>query len=138
MAGDPVRDAFRAQLALVPGIWTIQRTENPNQQPGIGSRYVTLEWIDSVEEQASWGTPGANLWRVRGWVDIRLVSQRGQGSDAAEAMALAIRNYFRARRFATSEGRDVRIVEISPPGGGEDRGAWIEALLVQYETFNLG
>jgi hypothetical protein len=138
MAGDPVKDAFRAQLLLVSGIWTYKDTENPTPQPDIGARFVTIEWMDSPERLLAWGSPGSNLYKVEGFLQIHLKSPRGQGSAAAEVMARTVWTYFRARRFQTSESRDVRIVDITQLGGEVDGAQWVESLLVHYETFNLG
>lgn len=138
MAGDPVKDAFRAQLALVPGMWTYKDTENPSPQPNVGSRFVTIEWMDSPERLLAWGAPGTNLYQVDGFLQIHLKSPRGKGSAEAEVMSRAAWTYFRARRFQTSESRDVRIVSVAQLGGEVDGAMWVESLLVEYETLNLG
>ncbi len=138
MAGDPVKDAFRAQLVLVPGMWTYKDTENPSTQPNVGGRFVTIEWMDSPERLLAWGSPGANLYQVNGFLQIHLKSPRGKGSAEAEVMARTTWTYFRARRFQTSESRDVRIVSVTQLGGEVDGAMWVESLLVEYDTKNLG
>lgn len=138
MAGDPVKDAFRAQILQVPDIWTYKDTENPSPQPNVGSRFLTIEWMDSPERLMAWGSPGSNLHKVNGFLQIHLNSPRGQGSAVAEVMARAVWTYFRARRFQTSELRDVRIVSVTQLGGEVDGAMWVESLLIEFETFNLG
>lgn len=142
MAGDPLRDAFRAELetvrvaASVP--WAVRDTLNTADQPDASTGYLELEFPGGSERQYSTGAPGANLHEEIGQVTIRVVAPLRRGRDLAEAYAAAIRTRFRARRFAGA-GRTIAILETAPLGDGHDEGGvWAESLGLRYRTFNVG
>jgi hypothetical protein len=144
MPGDPLRDAFRAELATVRTAasvtWPIKDTLNTNVNPDASSGYLELEFPGGVEEQYTFGAPSNNLHREIGQVTIRVVAPRGNvtNRNLAETYAAAIRNAFRMRRFAVGT-RSVRITSTAPMGGGEDEGGmWSESLALGYEIYNVG
>lgn len=148
MAGDPLRDAFRDELAAIrlaanipwPIIDTLNTVENPDASTG----YIEIEFPGGFEAQSSWGSPGNNLWQENGQVTIRVVTPLGvgeEGRDLAETYGAAIRSRFRKenRRFdvaGTNQG--VRIVTTAPMGGGHDEaGLWAESIALEYELHNV-
>lgn len=144
MPGDPLRDAFRAELSSIATAlsiaWTIKDTLNTNENPDAGSGYIELEFPGGVEAQFSFGAPGSNYHLEQGQVTVRIVAPRGNPAnrDLAETYAAAIRSAFRMRRFQAGSV-SVRITSTAPMGGGqEDGGMWAESIALGYEVFNVG
>lgn len=144
MAGDPLRDAFRAELEAVRVAtsipWLVKDTLNTNVNPDAGAGFLSLEFPGGAEGQYTFGAPGSNLHQERGQVTVRVCSPRGNvaNRDLAETYAAAIRSAFRMRRFAVGS-RSVRITSVGPMGEGEDEGGmWSESLALGYEIYNVG
>lgn len=153
MAGDTLRDAFRAELATIRTAasipWPIKDTVNTSTQPNppaaaaasTAAGYLELEFPGGSERQFSAGSPGANLHLEAGQVTVNVVTRLRTGTtnrDLAETYAEAIRSAFRARRF-TAGARSIRITSTAPMGGGHDEGGmWVESVALAYEIFNVG
>lgn len=144
MAGDPLRDAFRAELeavctaASIP--WAIKDTLNTNVNPDASVGFLVLEFPGGAEAQYTFGAPGYNLHQEQGQVTVRVVAPRGNATDRdlAETYGAAIRSAFRLRRFAVGS-RTVRITATAPMGEGEDEGGmWSESIALGYEIYNVG
>lgn len=142
MAGDTLRDAFRAQLAAhvdtasieLPVVDIVNTGHNPDAAAG----FIALEFPGGTEDQYTFGAPGSNLWRENGQVTIRIYTPLGRDRDVGEAAAEALRDLFRNDRFAAGS-RTVRIVTTAPMGGGQDEaGLWAESIALGYQTFNEG
>lgn len=155
MAGDALRDAFRAELATViaaasPAItWSIKDVVNTTDQPAppaAGAATAATGWFEiefpgAGESQYSFGSPGNNLHREVGQVTIRAVTRLRAGTtirDRAETYLAQIRSGFRMRRF-TSGSLSIRVTSTAPLGGGETEGGqWVESLALSYSVFNRG
>jgi len=153
MAGDTLRDAFRAELATVRAaasiLWPIKDTLNTATQPNPPAAgaaasvagHIELEFLGGSEAQYTFGAPAANLHRERGQVTVHVVTRLRTGTanrDLAEAYAAAIRSAFRMRRFAAGS-RSIRITAVAPMGGGFDEGGmWSESIGLAYEIYNVG
>lgn len=146
MAGDTLRDAFRAELAAVcntAGVsWPIIDIINADDgQPDAGvNGWIAIEFVGGSEEQFTTGAPGSNLFRENGQVTVRVYAPQAASAamrDQAEAYAESIRNAFRARRFAAGS-RMIRIDSTAPLGLGQsDGGLWAESVALGYEIFNV-
>ena len=150
MAGDPLRDAFRAKLLAIVGSppagsfagWVISDTLNTTEAPDAAVNFITLRFGPASEQQYSFGAPGANLWKEAGDVYVDFFARLGNGHDQAEVAALALRNAFRTlgpTGFAMTTGQRVRILEVAPMFGGPVDGAWwCETVAIAYRVFNTG
>lgn len=158
MAGDPLRDAFRARVATIVGGgatwdgaaaasgtyagWNLVDTLNTTSKIGVKDKAITLRFNPAWEEQATTGAPGANLWREGGDVMIDFYVGLGTGHDAVELVARAMRDALRALAmggFAMTTGQIVRPTGVTPMGGdGADGGYWVETVAVSYKVFNTG
>lgn len=141
--GDPLRDAFRALLATVKTeksiAWATKDTLNTTENPDASAPYLELEFDGGSEEQGTFGAPASNLHDEFGQVRLNLYMPLGAEQAQGEVYARALRNGFRARRFQTSEGRDVSIDAVAPMSGGEAVGGmWVETIALSYRTTNLG
>lgn len=143
MAGDTLRDAFRAELAAVvaaasPAItWSIKDTVNKVENPDASAGFIELEFAGGDEQQFTFGAPGANLHREHAPVFIHVVTPLGESRDTAETYAGQLRTAFRMRRFSAGS-RSVRITATAPMGGGEiEGGMWCETVALIYEVFNI-
>ena len=152
MAGDPLRDAFRSELATVlavaPAItWPIVDVQNTTTQPAPPAAdaavqgHFEIEFPGASEGQYTFGAPGANLHREIGQVTIRAVTRLRAGAtarDLAESYLATVRSRFRMRRFAVGS-LSCRITDTAPMGGGQDEaGMWVESLALGYEIYNVG
>lgn len=152
MAGDTLRDAFRAELATIRTAasiaWPIKDTLNTSTQPnppvaGAASSaagHLELEFPGGSEAQYTFGAPSANLHREEGQVTVNVATRLRTGStnrDLAETYAASIRSAFRMRRFAAGS-RSIRITAVAPMGGGHDEGGlWVESVALAYEIYNV-
>jgi hypothetical protein len=153
MAGDTLRDAFRAELATVRTAasipWPIKDTVNTATQPNppaagaasTAAGHLELEFPGGAEAQYTFGAPAANLHREQGQVTVNVVTRLRTGTtnrDLAETYAEAIRSAFRMRRFAAGS-RSIRITATMPMSGGHDEGGlWVESVALGYEIYNVG
>lgn len=154
MAGDTLRDAFRAELAIVRTAasipWPIKDTDNTSEQPSppaadaaaTAAGHLEIEMpAGPPEEQYTFGAPGANLHREQNHVTIRVMTKLRAGQtvrDLAETYAAAIRAAFRMRRFAAGS-RSIRIRATAPMGDGFDEGGlWGVSVALFYEIYNVG
>ena len=155
MAGDPFRDAFRAELATVitaasPAIlWTVKDLLNTVEQPApppagataAASGWFEIEFPGGSESQVTFGAPGSNLHREQGQVTIRAVTKLRAGKtvrDLAETYMGQVRAGFRMRRF-TAGDLEIRVTSTGAMGGGEDEaGQWAESLALAYSVYNRG
>ena len=144
MSGDPLRDAFRTELASVLSdasiSWPLVDTINTTNHPSATSNFISLRFNQSQPEQPyTFGSPGYNQWREEGDVVVDLYPVLGKGHDTAEQYALAIRNAFRNRRFTMTTGQTVRILSVTPLSGGPVDGAWwVESVGITYRVINIG
>jgi hypothetical protein len=143
MAGDPLRDAFRAELQSVVTAasitWPIKDTLNTAPPIDASESYITLQYGGGIEQPAWFAGTGNNGWAENGIIYVDLITSAGDGAETAERYADLIRKGFRNRRFATAEGRAVRILAVGPFGGGEDEGVgWKETVPIEYRAFNIG
>lgn len=74
------------------------------------SSWVAVEFPGGQEDQVSVGSPGDNLHRESGIVNIYILIESGQGANAELPALESIRNLFRAQRFA-----DVECFAADPP-----------------------
>ncbi len=147
MAGDTIRDAFRAELDAViaaasPAItWSRRDGLNTDDQPDATTGYFELEFMGGDETPYTFGAPGSNFHRENGSVAIHAMAPAARSKtkrDLAEKYLEQIRTAFRARRF-TAGSVQVRITGTAPMGGGQvEGGMWSESLVLTYETFNIG
>jgi len=154
MAGDPLRDAFRTELATVLALstaipWSVKDVINTAEQPappaagvaGSAAGWFEIEFPGGSEAQYTFGAPGANFHREQGQVTIRAVTRLRAGKtvrDLAEAYIATVRGRFRMRRFSAGS-RQVRITATAPMGGGFDEGgSWVESIALGYEIYNVG
>lgn len=154
MAGDPLRDAFRAQLATVLAIspaipWPVKDLQNTTQLPAppaadaanSAQGHFEIEFPGATEAQYTFGAPGSNLHLEQGQVTIRAVTRLRAGTtvrDLAEGYLATVRSRFRMRRFSVGS-LQCRITDTAPMGGGQDEaGMWVESLALGYEIFNVG
>jgi hypothetical protein len=149
MAGDPLRDAFRAELdsiistAAPPIPWVRKDTLNTSTEPDASTGYIDLEFPGGGEAQYTFGAPAANLYHEQGQVTVRVVTPLSAGQterDKAETYAAQIRSAFRtAHRTFAAGSRTVRIKSTAPMGGGHDEGGmWAESVALEYEIYNVG
>ena len=142
MPGDPLRNAFRTELATVLAAasipWPLVDTINTTADPDARTNWITLRFVPSPHEELySFGSPGSNFYRETGDVMIDLYPTLGSGHDTAEGYGLAIRNAFRNHRFAMSTGQTVRILAVAPLSGGPVDGAWwVETVALSYRVLN--
>lgn len=143
MAGDSLRDAFRARLAalcaLSPAIvLPIEDLTNTGENPDASGPFLVLEFPGGAEDQYTFGSPGSNLFREDGQVTLRVCARLGRDRDTCEAAAETLRNRFRNDRFAAAS-RTIRITAVAPMGGGHDEaGLWVESVGIAYRVFNEG
>lgn len=142
MAGDTLRDAFRARLAThrtTAGVsLAIKDTVNTTENPDASAGYLELEFPGGSEGQYTFGAPGSNLHMEDCQVTLRVCMPLGSSRDTGEAAAEALRNLFRMDRFAAGS-RTVRITATAPMGGGQDEaGMWAESVALGYRVFNTG
>ncbi len=152
MAGDPLRDAFRAELATVLAItpaisWPVKDLQNTTELPAPPAADATVQgWFEiefpgASEAQYTFGAPGANFHQEQGQVTVRAVTRLRAGTtvrDLAEGYLATVRSRFRGRRFAVGS-LSCRITDTAPMGGGQDEaGMWVESLALGYEMFNIG
>lgn len=143
MAGDPFRDAFRAAVQEVldtnPSItFVLKDTLNKTQVPDASAGYFDLEFPGGVEEQASFGSPGANLFKEFGQVTLRAVTPLGQGTTDAENFSEIMRAEFRNARIPLGS-QFIRVTAVMPMGGGfTEGGLWAEATAIGYQLDRIG
>ena len=147
MAGDTLRDAFRAELdaviaAAAPAItWVRKETLNTEENPDASTGYFEIEFGAGDEAQYTFGAPGVNLHRELAPVFIHALTPLARNEttrDLAETYLGQLRTAFRMRRFAAG-ARQVRITSTAPMGGGEiEGGMWAETIALQYEIYNVG
>lgn len=143
MAGDPFRDAFRAEFQSIlnsnPSItWTLRDTLNTRTIPDASVGFFELEFPGGSEEQTSFGVPGSNIFTEYGQVTLRAVTPRGQGTSKAEAFMEIVRPQFRGRRFPLGS-QMIRVDAVQPMGGGfTEGGEWAEALAIGYTLQRIG
>lgn len=143
MPGDPLRDAFRTLLATVKTersiAWPTKDTLNTSENPDASEPYLELAFDGGAEAQGTFGAPGGNLHDEEGQVRLNVYMPMGTEQAQGEVYGRALRTGFRARKFLTSEGRDVSIDAVTPMGGGETLGGmWLETIVLSYRTTNLG
>jgi hypothetical protein len=100
MAGKVVVDAAVARLKANWTLCAIVEDDTTGQGTGDGSPYVTLEFPVSTEEQITVGAPGANVFRERGVIRIKLVSPTGQGLSQPTDWIDQLRALFRGKQFS--------------------------------------
>lgn len=144
MAGDSLRDAFRAELDNIivevsPLItWSQVDTVNTDQNPDASTGFLELEFPGGAESQFSFGAPSADLFLERGQVTLRAVAPLGRERNLAETYALILRNAFRSRRFMAGS-RQIRVDAVGALGSGYNAaGMWSESIGLSYRVFNIG
>ena len=146
MAGDTLRDAFRAKLDAILAAngsitWTQKDTLNTGLRPDASTGYFELEFPGGGEAQFTFGAPGSNFHREQGQVTLRAVTPLNAGTterNKAEAYIETIRAAFRMARFSAGS-RTVRITATGAMGGGQDEaGMWAESIALSYEVYNTG
>ena len=143
MAGDTLRDAFRARLAThcatSPAVTLpIKDIVNTVENPDASAAWLDVEFPGGSEDQYTFGAPGSNLHRESGQVTLRVCTPLGSDRDTSEAAAETLRARFRMDRFAAGS-RTVRITATAPMGGGQDEaGMWVESVALGYRVFNTG
>lgn len=155
MAGDPLRDAFRAELGTViaaasPAIvWTVKDVDNTAEQPAppaagaaaSAAGWFEIEFPGAAEGQYTFGSPGNNLHRETGQITIRAVTRLRAGAtirNLAETYLAQIRTGFRMRRFV-SGALEIRVTSTAPLGDGETEGGqWVVSMALAYSVFNRG
>jgi hypothetical protein len=147
MAGDTLRDAFRAKLDAIlaanPSIaWAQIDTLNTGIRPDASTGYFELEFPGGSEQQYTFGAPGNNLYLEQGQVTLRAVVRQNAGKterDKAESYIETIRAAFRTAHSFAAGSRTVRITSTGAMGGGQDEaGMWAESIALSYEVFNTG
>lgn len=156
MAGDPLFDAFRAELDTViaaasPAIaWVRKDLENTSEQlapPAAGVAASAAGWFEiefpgGSEDQFTFGAPGNNLHSEVGQITIRAVTRLRAGKtirDLAETYLGQIRRGFRMRRFTLSGPSEIRVTSTATMGGGETEGGqWVETIALAYNVFHRG
>jgi hypothetical protein len=143
MAGDTLRDAFRARLVALAGqspavTLAVKDLVNTTELPDASVSFLALEFIGGSEDQYTFGIPGHNRFLEIGQVTLRVCAPIGSDRDTCEAAAEILRNRFRNDSFAAGN-RTIRIVDTTPMGGGQDEGGlWVESIGLRYRVFNTG
>lgn len=155
MAGETLRDAFRAELDAViaaasPAIpWARRDLTNTGTAATLpaanaassGQGWFEIEFLPSTEAQYTFGAGSSDLHRELGQVTIRVVTRLNAGQtvrDLAEVYLEQIRAAFRKRRFTAGSTR-VFVDRLLPMGDGFDEGGqWVAALAVEWHRFNVG
>lgn len=155
MAGDTLRDAFRAELDNVirdasPSIsWTrrdLQNTTTPATLHAANAAAASQGWFEidfmgGSEEQYTFGAGSSDLHRETGQVTVRAVTRLGAGDavrDTAERYVEQIRTAFRKRRFMAGSTK-VFVDAVQPMGGGfGEGGEWVESFAIAYRRYNVG
>lgn len=155
MAGETLRDAFRADLDAViaaasPAIaWTRRDLENTGTAATLPAAnaassaqgWFEIEFLPSTEEQYTFGAGASDLHREVGQVTIRAVTRLNAGTtvrDLAQVYLEQIRTAYRKRRFMAGSVQ-VFIDRLLPMGDGFDEGGqWVTALAVEWRRYNVG
>lgn len=155
MAGDTLRDAFRADLDAVilaasPAIpWRRRDLTNtgtaatlPAANAAADSQgWFEIEFLPSAEAQYTFGAGSYDLHRELGQVTIRVVTRLNAGStvrDLAEVYLGQIRTAYRKRRIGSGIAR-IFIDRLLPMGDGfNEGGEWVASLAVEWHRFNEG
>lgn len=137
MASAPVMAAVRDRLAAS---WTHTPVRLPNDgtgtPPADGSAILDLEFPVGEEEQASIGSPGADLWRETGAARLVLWLPAGCGTTDWDDRLDDLRRAFRGKVLG-----DVRMGAATPPipFGPDDSGAYsLFSFSVAYEFDLVG
>lgn len=149
MAGDPIRDAFRAKLqqildAASPAItWPIIDTDNGEENPDGAEPYIEIRFEGGVEVPFARGGDGSSFWQENSQVFIDFVVPLGDGREEQERNAYVVRNGFRGLFFNTSPESgaiQIEIVTAAPLGGGQgvDGGMNAKTIGIDYRIYNVG
>ena len=143
VGGDPVRDAFRAELEAIMLDAELDYSPsdivNTDESPEAGGKLIAFEFSGVDEAAASFGSVGANRHEESGQALIRLFAPLGAGHATIEDDARTILNAFRNRRFITREGARVRIGALDVLGPYENETAmWVETVALGYLVINIG
>lgn len=137
MASKPVMTAVETRLAAN---WTHTpiRTQNAadGSVPSDGNAFLFVDYPVAVEDQASIGSPGANLWRETGGFRIAIAIPIGAGIDPWAARIDTLRGVFRGKVF---DG--VRTYQASPPiedGETDDGAFYVLSFAVAYDYDLIG
>lgn len=99
--------------------------------PADGSAFVAVQFPVALEEQITFGAPGANVFREEGAIRFVISARRGTGPESLGVIAEALRTLFRNARF---DG--VRCYAPSSPvfdDRGDDAGFFKAAIVVPYD-----
>jgi hypothetical protein len=101
MAEAAVVDAFRARLGGWPGLAECPLVESntSGRTAGTASAFLQLQFPFATSERASFGAPGANVWREEGAARILVNARRGTGTAQALAWASDLARFFRGKHF---------------------------------------
>lgn len=97
MASLAVMNAVRARLAgfATPIEWPNEGFETPAD----GSAFVAVQFPVAIEDQTTFGAPGANVFREEGAIRFVISARRGTGTAHTGAIAEQLRALFRNARF---------------------------------------
>jgi len=129
MSSTAVRTAIRDRLAANFTSAPIHDSLNANVDPAFGP-WVTVEFLAGLEDIASVGDPGRNLYRESGTVQVHVLVPSGTGDTLAVQYADQIRAVFRGQTF---DG--VQVVGVDPPQTTDaEDGNWFTATVAfDYE-----
>lgn len=149
MAGDPIRDAFRAKLqdilddASPPITWPVIDTDNGEANPDGAVPYIEIRFEGGNELPFARGGDGSSLWLEDSQAFIDFVVPLGDGREEQERNAYIVRNGFRGLFFNTSPESgaiQIEIVTAAPLGGGQgiDGGMNAKTIALGYRIYNVG
>lgn len=117
------RDAIRAQVEAVPGIWTpiffanIDDPAKTKPDAGTTGKYIEEQPVGSTSSDAARdGTPTGRWRRHIAQIQLMLVNAKGTGYKVFEDMADAIEARLLAASMALSSGEPVTIDDVSVGG----------------------
>lgn len=96
MASIAVINAVKARLTAS---FTGAEVFYPNGAIPSALPHVAVQFPVANEEQASFGAPGANVFREEGAIRFVITVEWGEGHERAGSLASSLRNLFRNARF---------------------------------------
>lgn len=99
MARKAVVDAVMARLDALWDGPPIMETNVLGDAPGDGSAFVMVQFPVANEHRATFGAPGANIYREEGGIRFVINVERGKGVSDALTLADKMAGIFRGKEF---------------------------------------
>lgn len=142
MADDPVRAAFRSELATIKTAgsiaWETKDVENVYAAADGLTSFLALEFVPAgPARRMSVGNPGNDYFDERGTVYVRLVAPLNAGRATIEDYAAKVYAAFRGRIFQTQSGQKI-YCDAMPAAAVEQGARWVSTVSVAYRTQTRG